>query len=253
MRFLIGLICGAGLIFAAVGALGTGNGALTDRLPGWLDDVAVRVGDWLSLPPRPPAAEGERVERLPASDLAGRQAGDAIAAAVASEEMAAPEGLPAASEPIPRPPDPLGVDDAADEAVGSRPAQDQAVAPSGSREEDVQALVAEIFGPRGDAADPQHPVSATPPVPMGAGAPADGEAAGPSHGVGRSGSQTVWVPFHSQMSAVGFASRLSESLGHPFDVERRGPGRYQVVFAYGDEAERSALLEEAAAVTGLPL
>ena len=117
----------------------------------------------------------------------------------------------------------------------------------------MQALVAEIFGPRGDAADPQHPVSATPPVPMGAGAPADGEAAGPSHGVGRSGSQTVWVPFHSQMSAVGFASRLSESLGHPFDVERRGPGRYQVVFAYGDEAERSALLEEAAAVTGLPL
>ena len=67
------------------------------------------------------------------------------------------------------------------------------------------------------------------------------------------GSQTVWVPFHSQMSAAGFAARLSESLGHPFDVERRGPGRYQVVFAYGDETERSALLEEAAAVTGLPL
>ena len=64
MRFLIGLICGAGLIFAAVGALGTGNGAMTDRLPAWLDDVAVRVGDWLSLPPRPPSGSGGRSRRV---------------------------------------------------------------------------------------------------------------------------------------------------------------------------------------------
>lgn len=55
------------------------------------------------------------------------------------------------------------------------------------------------------------------------------------------------------MSAVGFADRLTRSLDHPFLVERRGPGRYQVVFGYRDEAERTTLLQDAAAVTGLPL
>lgn len=66
-------------------------------------------------------------------------------------------------------------------------------------------------------------------------------------------SQAVWVPFHSQMSATGFAERLTETLDHPFRVERRGPGRYQVVFAYADEPERQALLAQAVEATGLPL
>lgn len=65
--------------------------------------------------------------------------------------------------------------------------------------------------------------------------------------------QPVWVPFHSEMSASGFAERLSAALRHPFQVERQGPGRYQVVFAYRDEPQRQALLDEAARVTGLPL
>lgn len=68
-----------------------------------------------------------------------------------------------------------------------------------------------------------------------------------------SGIARVWSPFHSEMSAAGFAERLSRSLDHPFSVERRGAGRYQVVFHYADEPEREALLAEAAAVTGLPL
>jgi hypothetical protein len=55
------------------------------------------------------------------------------------------------------------------------------------------------------------------------------------------------------MSASGFAERLSESLDHPFRVDRRGPGRYQVVFGYADESQRLAVLSEAAAATGLPL
>ncbi|MDZ7668168.1 MAG: hypothetical protein U5Q16_01670 [Gammaproteobacteria bacterium] len=66
-------------------------------------------------------------------------------------------------------------------------------------------------------------------------------------------SQVVWVPFHSEMSANGFAQRLSAALDHRFDVERRGPGRYEVVFDYRDEPERDAVLSEAAQVTGLPL
>ena len=68
-----------------------------------------------------------------------------------------------------------------------------------------------------------------------------------------SGTQPVWAPFRSQMSASGFAERLSRSLDHTFAVERRGPGRYQVVFHYADEDQRQALLAEASALTGLPL
>lgn len=68
-----------------------------------------------------------------------------------------------------------------------------------------------------------------------------------------SGVEHVWVPFHSEMSASGFAARLSASLDHPFRVERQGPRRYQVVFPYESEPERRALLAQAADATGLPL
>ncbi|NIP15193.1 MAG: hypothetical protein GWM88_10925, partial [Pseudomonadales bacterium] len=50
--------------------------------------------------------------------------------------------------------------------------------------------------------------------------------------------QQVWVPFRSQTSAEGFARRLSSETEHPFGIDRRGPGRYQVFFAYADEDER---------------
>jgi hypothetical protein len=63
----------------------------------------------------------------------------------------------------------------------------------------------------------------------------------------------VWVPFHSRLSAGGFAERLTESLEHPFRVERRGPGAYQVGFGYRDEPHRRNLLAQAAEITGLQL
>lgn len=235
MRFLIGLICGAGLIFAVVGMLGNASAELSGRLPAWLDDVAVQAGEWLSLPPGHPRTMPERGGRPPASDPAGPQAGGDEAAA----------DLPAASMPIPRPPDPRTVDEV---VAGVEPP-----APSGSRDEDVQTLVAEIFGPRDSAAAPEPQPSSAPPGSPETAAPRRGAEEPSVDPVDGTASQTVWVPFHSQMSAAGFASRLSESLGHPFDVERQGPGRYQVVFAYADETERAALLEEAAALTGLPL
>jgi len=62
--------------------------------------------------------------------------------------------------------------------------------------------------------------------------------------------ERVWTPFHSERSARGFARRLTDELDHPFTVERRGPGEYQVVFGYADPAERDALLAEIAVVTG---
>jgi hypothetical protein len=62
--------------------------------------------------------------------------------------------------------------------------------------------------------------------------------------------QTVWVPFRSQMSAQGFARRLTGKLDHPFSVDREGPGRYQVIFSYANEFERLAVLDQVQSVTG---
>jgi hypothetical protein len=64
------------------------------------------------------------------------------------------------------------------------------------------------------------------------------------------GMQAVWVPFRSERSATGFAERLAARLDHPFEVRRRGPGVYEVAFAYGGEAERAQLLERVRAATG---
>lgn len=60
----------------------------------------------------------------------------------------------------------------------------------------------------------------------------------------------VWAPFHSQMSAKGFAARLSRALDHDFRVERRAAGAYEVVFDAATPAERDALLNEIAELTG---
>lgn len=60
----------------------------------------------------------------------------------------------------------------------------------------------------------------------------------------------VWRPFHSQMSAEGFAKRLSLQLGYPFSVVKVGAARYHVVFSYEDTAERDLLAEQLTALTG---
>ena len=61
---------------------------------------------------------------------------------------------------------------------------------------------------------------------------------------------SVWTPFHSQMSAEGFATRLSQQLDHNFHVERQGAGAYQVVFAANSSTERDRLLDQIAEITG---
>ena len=62
--------------------------------------------------------------------------------------------------------------------------------------------------------------------------------------------QAVWVPFHSEMSARGFARRLAEQFGHPFSVEREGPGAYNVVFSYDHPEQREQMLADVKEVTG---
>lgn len=62
--------------------------------------------------------------------------------------------------------------------------------------------------------------------------------------------QSAWVPFRSEVSARGFAGKLSEQLARQFQVLRSGPGQYLVVFGYHSEAERAEVLAEIHALTG---
>jgi hypothetical protein len=136
-----------------------------------------------------------------------------------------PIGEPAL-EPIPRPPDPQPVDMPVPEEQESLAAREKVGEPE--ELENAQRLVINQTEPDLEI----EPETQTEPGPK---------------------SQTVWVPFHSERSASGFAERLTASLDHPFRVERRGPGRYQVVFVYADEPQRQALLTQAAETMGLPL
>lgn len=63
-------------------------------------------------------------------------------------------------------------------------------------------------------------------------------------------SQPVWVPFHSQMSAEGFATRLSQALDHEFRVVRHGAGAYQVVFDAQNADEQALIMAQVTEITG---
>ena len=67
------------------------------------------------------------------------------------------------------------------------------------------------------------------------------------------GWQPLWPPFHSELSAEGFASRLGRVTGLDYRVTETGPGRYQVAVAYLDEQERRAAVALIEAKTGLQL
>ncbi|MEM8765890.1 MAG: hypothetical protein AAGE43_00480 [Pseudomonadota bacterium] len=60
----------------------------------------------------------------------------------------------------------------------------------------------------------------------------------------------VWVPFHSQMSAEGFAARLGRELDHEFRVEKRGAGSYEVVFDAVDPIQQALLEARVREITG---
>ncbi len=60
----------------------------------------------------------------------------------------------------------------------------------------------------------------------------------------------VWEPFHSEVSATGFAKRLSLQLGYPVEVVKQAPARYLVVFDYVSDAERTLLEQQISVLTG---
>ncbi len=65
--------------------------------------------------------------------------------------------------------------------------------------------------------------------------------------------QVIWGPFNSQVSAEGFAQRLSRVTGLIFNAIEKRPGRYVVAVAYDDDADRIASLAAISAKTGLNL
>lgn len=62
-----------------------------------------------------------------------------------------------------------------------------------------------------------------------------------------------WLPFHSELSAEGFRTRLERVTGLDYRIESPTPGEYQVAFAYRNEAERQQALAAIEAATGLAL
>lgn len=239
MRFLLGLILGAGAVLLLAEGL-AGNVDWRARFDSaiagaerWVERVRTTV-ERNAVPPAPadqqarvaladagaPADAGASGRAAPPPDAAEQSDVQPPSApeAPATEWLVGTEprvGDEPAAQPIPRPPDPQPTE----------PARPERAAQQTGKRNAVDVLVA--------STPPSAPLSS-----------ADDSA--PK-------SQTVWVPFHSEMSASGFAARLTESVDHPFRVVRKGPGTYQVVFAYLDELERQALLDRAAAATGLPL
>ena len=69
--------------------------------------------------------------------------------------------------------------------------------------------------------------------------------------IAQTGTAPVWTAFHSERSASGFAETLSRELGHAFTIDKQGAGKYQVVFAYASESERTRLLNEIDSIIGV--
>lgn len=214
MRFLLGLVVGAGIVLALAPA-----GPLTAH-PVLARALALPEQTLLAarraLAPSQPEAQKRSQAQPDGQALEAAQPDTAD-----TTQSAAAESLLLA--PIPRPPDPLTAEQPAHPSEPERREAEPANGPE-------QVMAAPAVPEPEPAAGPAQPTA-----PLA------------------SASAPVWVPFHSEMSASGFAGRLSRSLDHPFRVERRGPGRYQVVFAYRDDAQRRSLLRDAAELTGLPL
>jgi len=64
---------------------------------------------------------------------------------------------------------------------------------------------------------------------------------------------SFWNPFRSEIAANGFVSQLEKVTGIDYRVVKVETGVYEVAFAYLDDAERKAKLEQISLATGLDL
>lgn|GEM_PF-1880272 len=63
----------------------------------------------------------------------------------------------------------------------------------------------------------------------------------------------LWSPFHSELSAQGFAKRLAALSGRSLRVTEEGPSRYRVQLAYLDSDDLKAALLAIRQTAGLDL
>ena len=63
-------------------------------------------------------------------------------------------------------------------------------------------------------------------------------------------SESVLTVFHSEASASGFANYLSQSINHPFEVTKLGPGQYQVSYSYSSYEQAQMLAAKVKLITG---
>lgn len=120
-------------------------------------------------------------------------------------------------------------------------AEAEAAAPNLAEPPELQA-VPEMTAPRLPAlADLDPPAAEQPPV-------ADRES--PENSPAAGSKVSVWRPFHSQLSAEGFARRLSMQLGYPFEVLKVDAAEYHVVFSYSDDVQRQTLSAQVLELTG---
>lgn len=64
---------------------------------------------------------------------------------------------------------------------------------------------------------------------------------------------SFWNPFHSEIAARGFVSRLEKVTGLDYRVVKIKIGVYEVAFAYDNDVERRTKMAQISAATGLDL
>jgi len=221
MRFLFGLFLGAVLTLFVATAFDAPTHALVDKGKASWQDFLLVTGDALFEFP-------ELKEVMPDENVAAGEAPHAGAAPGADTPSMAPAPTPEMA--IEKAPDTTPV---VTPVMNGRDMEaDTEVHLSADEPRDLQALLAV-----------EQPVEDAPTSAFAAFTAMEGELP----------AQSVWVPFRSQMSAQGFAKRLTGQLDHPFAVNREGPGRYQVSFDYESERQRLDVLGQVQSLTGQEL
>ncbi len=260
MRFLFGLLMGAGLTLLIATAIDAPTNPIVNKLTNVWHTLIDATGEALfrdRATPRPLEVAGAALSAMarPTDDpqpsaptpLLRERKADGIAGAPVPSNPSAP--APA------RDPASTAAETAAVGAGARQAAEPQAqVQPEPSAQDTALPAPAAEISPRPDSLDAQLT------APGGPGA-ADANGSAPqapaSEGLTLAEQvgdpvtlAAVWEPFHSERSARGFANRLEEHVAHAFAVERQGPGAYQVVFSYSSESERDLVLNSIAEITG---
>jgi len=268
-RFFFGLVPGA--VFGAAVALAAQTMA-PPSFEAFVGEVARSVSSLRQPPSLDPAVEPAPPSQMSQVPQRSEHASAPMLAATTDETSGAvlTDGRRSRSESIPEPaskPTSEPSSEASSESAsdssglsGATPVSSSAAVPSSSDAAVLPEAFAEDYAWWGRVDDAGEAAAEEPGAVVSAGIanPRSGRTArervdtAHAHAAreGTASRASVWIPFHSERSAAGFAQRLTRALQRPFGVERQGAGRYQVVFAYADQAERDEVFARVAQITG---